>query len=47
MNTDVINYKIFTRTIKRSEDYIHLKDAISADGNINPSNIERLVILPS
>ncbi|GFX54988.1 helitron_like_N domain-containing protein [Trichonephila clavipes] len=35
------------QTELRSEQYIHLRDAIVNDGNVNPNELGRMAILPS
>lgn len=45
IETERLNFIRFNKTKLRSEEYIHLKDAINSDGNVN--NIGRLTILPS
>lgn len=45
IETERLNYIRFNQTKLRSEEYIHLRDAINSDGNAN--DIGRITILPS
>jgi hypothetical protein len=40
-------YIRLNQTKLRSEDYIHLRDALANDGNVNPEELGKMVILPS
>ncbi|GBP71924.1 hypothetical protein EVAR_38257_1 [Eumeta japonica] len=40
-------YIPLNQTELRSEEYIHLRDAIVNDGDVNPNELGRIVILPS
>lgn len=45
IETERLNFIRFNQAKLRSEEYVHLRDAISSEGNVN--NIGRLTILPS
>ena len=45
IETERLNYIRFNQKKLRSEEYIHLRDAINTDGNVN--DIGQLTILPS
>lgn len=45
IETERLNYIRFNQQKLRSEEYIHLRDAINSDGNLN--DIGRITILPS
>lgn len=47
MITERLNYIFRNQQQLRSDDYIHLRDAINHDANVNPANIGQHVILPS
>ena len=47
IETERLLYIRLNQTELRSEEYIHLGDAIVNDGNVNPNELERMVILPS
>ncbi|XP_068994023.1 uncharacterized protein [Neodiprion pinetum] len=42
-----LNYICRNQQRLRTEEYIHLRDALNQDGNVDPSNIGQRVILPS
>ncbi|GBP91732.1 hypothetical protein EVAR_92009_1 [Eumeta japonica] len=42
-----LNYICRNQQRLRAEEYIHLRDALNQDGNVDPSNIGQRVILPS
>ncbi|XP_055614537.1 uncharacterized protein LOC129760881, partial [Uranotaenia lowii] len=45
IETERLNFIRFNQAKLRSEEYVHLRDAVSSEGNVN--NIGRLTILPS
>ncbi|XP_054734508.1 uncharacterized protein LOC129241988 [Anastrepha obliqua] len=45
IETERLNYIKFNQTKLRSEEYIHLRDAVNNDGNVN--DIGRMIILPA
>ncbi|XP_017474280.1 PREDICTED: uncharacterized protein LOC108364908 [Rhagoletis zephyria] len=47
IETERLLYIRLNQTELRSEEYIHLRDAIVNDGNVNPNELGRMVILPS
>ncbi|GBP63296.1 hypothetical protein EVAR_26610_1 [Eumeta japonica] len=47
IETERLLYIQLNQTELRSEEYIHLRDAIVNDGNVNPNELGRMVILPS
>ncbi|GFW34180.1 helitron_like_N domain-containing protein [Trichonephila clavipes] len=47
IETEQILYIRLNQTELRSEQYIHLRDAIVNDGNVNPNELGRMAILPS
>ncbi|GBP81129.1 hypothetical protein EVAR_88227_1 [Eumeta japonica] len=47
MISERLNYICRNQQRLRAEEYIHLRDALNQDGNVDPSNIGQRVILPS
>ncbi|GFT13183.1 putative DNA helicase [Trichonephila clavipes] len=47
IETERLLYIRLNQTELRSEQYIHLRDAIVNDGNVNPNELKRMAILPS
>lgn len=47
MISERLNYISRNQQRLRADDYIHLRDALNHDANVDPSNIGRHVILPS
>ncbi|GFW10573.1 helitron_like_N domain-containing protein [Trichonephila clavipes] len=47
IETERLLYIRLNQTELRSEQYIHLRDAIVNDGNVNPNELGRMAILPS
>ncbi|GFW51147.1 ATP-dependent DNA helicase [Trichonephila clavipes] len=47
IETERLLYIRLNQTELRSEQYIHLRDAIFNDGNVNPNELGRMAILPS
>ncbi|GFU10381.1 helitron_like_N domain-containing protein [Trichonephila clavipes] len=47
IETERLLYIRLNQTELRSEQYIHLRDAIVNDGNVNPNEMGRMAILPS
>lgn len=47
IETERLNFIRFNQTKLRSEEYIHLRDAINLDGDAAAANIGRLTILPA
>ncbi|GFS96142.1 ATP-dependent DNA helicase [Trichonephila clavipes] len=47
IETEWLLYIRLNQTELRSEQYIHLRDAIVNDGNVNPNELGRMAILPS
>ncbi|GFX87714.1 ATP-dependent DNA helicase [Trichonephila clavipes] len=47
IETERLLYIRLNQTELRSEQYIHLRDAIVNDGNVNPKELGRMAILPS
>ncbi|GFT70108.1 helitron_like_N domain-containing protein [Trichonephila clavipes] len=47
IETERLLYIRLNQTELRSEQYIHLRDAIFNDGNVNPKELGRMAILPS
>ncbi|GFY26458.1 ATP-dependent DNA helicase [Trichonephila clavipes] len=47
IETERLLYIRLNQTELRSEQYIHLRDAIVNDGNVNPNELRRMAILPS
>ena len=45
IKTKRLLYIRLNQTTLRSEEYIHLRDAIVNDGNMNPNKLEKMVIL--
>ena len=47
IETERLLYIRLNQTKLRSEDYIHLRDAIVNDGNVNPNELGKMLILPA
>lgn len=47
VKSERLRYISLKQTKLRTENYIHLQDAVSNDANVNPNNIGKMVILPS
>lgn len=47
IETERLLYIRLNQTKLRSEEYIHLRDAVINDGNVNPSELGKLIILPA
>ena len=47
IESERLNYIRFHQKELRTEEYVHLQDAIAKDGNIGPHELGKLVILPS
>ena len=47
IETERLLYIRLNKTKLRSEEYIHLRDAVVNDGNVNPNKLEKMVILPA
>jgi hypothetical protein len=47
IETERLFYIRLNQTKLRSEEYIHLRDAIVNDGNVNPNELRKMVILPA
>ncbi|GFT32792.1 hypothetical protein TNCV_2815021 [Trichonephila clavipes] len=47
VESERLRYIALNQKKLRAENYIHLQDAISADDNIRPNHIDKIVILPS
>lgn len=47
IETERLLYIRLNQTTLRSEEYIHLRDAIANDGNVNPNDLGKMVILPA
>ena len=47
MESERLRFIALNQEKLRSENYIHLQDAIANDGNVNANNLGQMVILPS
>jgi hypothetical protein len=47
IETERLLYIRLNQTKMRSEEYIHLRDAVVNDDNVNPNELEKIVILPT
>ncbi|XP_046965797.1 uncharacterized protein LOC124534146 [Vanessa cardui] len=47
VESERLRYISLNQTKLRAENYIHLQDAVANDGNVNPNNFGKMVILPS
>ena len=47
IETERLLYIRLNQTKLRSEEYIHLRDAVVNDGNVNLNEFEKMVILPA
>jgi hypothetical protein len=47
IETERLLYIKLNQTKLRSEECIHLRDAIINDGNVNPNDVGKMIILPT
>lgn len=47
VESERLRYIALNQSKLRAENYIHLQDAVANDGNVNPNNLGKMVILPS